>query len=89
MIQYQFDGEPMTTEPGRTVAAALLASGHRAWRTTRGSGEPRGAFCGIGVCFDCLVTVNDIPDQRACLTEIHPGDIVTTQIGAGRADLTC
>ncbi|CAM5614819.1 Putative molibdopterin-dependent oxidoreductase YjgC OS=Streptomyces violarus OX=67380 GN=FHS41_001098 PE=4 SV=1 [Streptomyces violarus] len=62
-----FDGWPVRALPGQTVAAVLWASGVTSWRTTRGEGRPRGVFCGIGVCFDCLVTINDRPNQRACL----------------------
>ncbi|MEU0571372.1 2Fe-2S iron-sulfur cluster-binding protein [Nonomuraea sp. NPDC005983] len=46
--------------------------------TDRFGGRPRGLFCGIGVCFDCLVTVNGRPPERACLLEAEPGDAVTT-----------
>jgi predicted molibdopterin-dependent oxidoreductase YjgC len=45
-------------------------------------------FCGIGVCFDCLVMVNGRPNQRACLTEVRPGDRVEQQEGTGREHLT-
>ncbi|WP_020658766.1 (2Fe-2S)-binding protein [Amycolatopsis benzoatilytica] len=88
-VQFQFDGEAVTAEPGQSVGAALIAAGRRSWRTTRRSGEPRGVFCGIGICFDCLVTVNGEPNRRACLTEARAGDVVTPQEGAGRADLAC
>ncbi len=54
------------------MAAALLAAGLRVWRHTP-SGAPRGIFCGMGVCFDCLVTVDDLADQRACVTPVRPG----------------
>jgi len=67
-----FDGRPVPAEPGQTIAAALIAAGITAWRTTRHAGRPRGLFCGIGACFDCLVTVDGVPDLRACLTEAHP-----------------
>jgi len=87
--QFQFDGEPVPAEPGQSIGAALIASGRRSWRTTRRTGEPRGVFCGIGICFDCLVTVNGEPNRRACLTEVRAGDQVTPQEGAGRADLAC
>ena len=83
-----FDGEELPVEEGQTVAAALIAAGHRSWRTTRSDGAPRGAFCGIGVCFDCLATVNGRPNVRACLAVARPGDAVTTQDGAGHADDT-
>ena len=88
-ITFTFDGAPVTTEPGQSVAAALIAAGTRSWRTTRVEGRPRGVFCGIGVCFDCLAVVNGRPGQRACLVEARAGDVVTTQEGAGRDDLAC
>ena len=81
-----FDGQELSVEEGQTVAAALIAAGRRSWRTTRSAGAPRGAFCGIGVCFDCLATVNGRPNVRACLAAARPGDVVTTQDGAGHAD---
>jgi hypothetical protein len=88
-VEFEFDGTPMTAIPGQSIGAALIAAGRRSWRRTRFAGEPRGIFCGIGVCFDCLVTVNDRPNRRACLVIARSGDRVTTQDGAGRADLTC
>ncbi|ARP68945.1 proline dehydrogenase [Streptomyces pluripotens] len=79
-----FDGRPLGARSGQTVAAALWTAGVTAWRSTRGTGRPRGVFCGIGVCFDCLVTVNDRPNQRACLVPVRPGDVIRTQEGTGR-----
>ncbi|MFE3453608.1 (2Fe-2S)-binding protein [Nonomuraea sp. NPDC059194] len=72
------DGRPVPVIPGQSVGAALHAAGITSWRTTRHGGRPRGLFCGIGVCFDCLVTVNGRESQRACLVEAMPGDEVTT-----------
>jgi len=86
---FRFDGRPVPFEEGQTIGAALWADGVRSWRTTRLAGRPRGFFCGIGVCFDCLAVVNGRPGQRACLVEVRAGDIVTTQEGAGRDDLAC
>ena len=82
----ELDGEPIEAAPGQSVAAALIAAGHRSWRRTRVGGEPRGVFCGIGVCFDCLATINGRPNLRACLVEARPGDIVSTQEGSGHGD---
>jgi predicted molibdopterin-dependent oxidoreductase YjgC len=84
-FEITFDGAPVPVVPGQTVGAALVAAGVRGWRTTRVEGGRRGLFCGIGVCFDCLVTVNGRPSLRACLVEARPGDVVTTQEGVGRA----
>ncbi|MBZ4321282.1 (2Fe-2S)-binding protein [Streptomyces huiliensis] len=82
-----FDGRPVRALPGQTIAAALWGAGVVAWRTTRVGGRPRGAFCGIGQCYDCLATVNGEPNRRACLVAARPGDAVTTQEGNGRAGL--
>ena len=88
-ILFTFGDREIPAEPGQSVGAALIAAGYRSWRTTRHAGAPRGIFCGIGVCFDCLVTVNGRPSQRACLTEARQGDLVEPQDGAGHADLAC
>jgi hypothetical protein len=76
---FTFDGRPIPTDGEQTIAAALLAAGIRSWRHTRVGGRPRGVFCGIGVCFDCLVRVNGVPSQRACLVTARPGDAVEPQ----------
>ncbi|MFG1879634.1 (2Fe-2S)-binding protein [Sphaerisporangium sp. NPDC049003] len=77
-FEINVDGRPVTAVPGQTIGAVLYAGGIRSWRTTRMGGRPRGLFCGIGVCFDCLVTVNGEASLRACQTEARPGDEVTT-----------
>ncbi|MBS2963124.1 (2Fe-2S)-binding protein [Actinocrinis puniceicyclus] len=77
------DGERIEALPGHTIAAALWRAGIVSWRRTRGEARPRGVFCGIGVCFDCLVTVNGRPNQRACLVPARPGDAVDTRAGTG------
>jgi hypothetical protein len=79
-----FDGRPVPAAPGQTVAAALWAAGVRSWRTTREAGAPRGLFCGIGTCFDCLVIVDGAVNQRACLIPTRAGMSVATQLGTGR-----
>jgi predicted molibdopterin-dependent oxidoreductase YjgC len=76
VITFSFDGEEITAREGQTVAAALLAAGHRTLRETRLGGRPRGLFCGIGACFDCLVVHNGVPGTRACLTPVAQGDVV-------------
>ena len=75
------DGRPVPASPGESVGAALTNAGIRSWRTTRGRGGPRGLFCGIGVCYDCLLTVDGRPNQRACLVPVRPG--MRLETGAG------
>jgi predicted molibdopterin-dependent oxidoreductase YjgC len=76
-ITITVDGMPLSAHAGETIAGALLSSGRRAWRHTR-HGQPRGLYCGIGLCFDCLVTVNGTPNVRACLTPVGAGMVVET-----------
>lgn len=75
----EVDGRLVPAEPGQTVAAALLRAGVTVLRHTS-TGAPRGVFCGMGVCFDCLVTVDGLADQRACITPVRPG--MRVQLGA-------
>ncbi|MFJ9824642.1 (2Fe-2S)-binding protein [Streptomyces sp. NPDC101160] len=84
-----FDDRELPVAEGQSIAAVLWSAGIVSWRTTRTTGAPRGAFCGIGQCYDCLVTVNGRANQRACLVPARPGDSVTTQEGTGRAALGC
>ena len=65
-ITFTFDGESVEAFEGETIAAAILASGQRTLRMTDRGGEPRGLFCNMGICFDCLVEVNGATNQRAC-----------------------
>ena len=80
---FTLDGRTIEAYPGETVAAALLAVDIRTLRRTEKSGSPRGVFCGMGICFDCLINVDGRPHLRACLTEAKPGMDVTTQDEAG------
>ena len=82
-FEFSFDGEPVPALPGQSIAAALWASGRLSWRRTRHTGRPRGAFCGMGVCFDCLVVVDGRSNVRACLAQAVPGGTVETQEGTG------
>ncbi len=74
-LRFRF-GERELTAPGSTIASALLGNGIVSWRTTRRDGAPRGLFCGIGHCHDCLVDVNDRQSVRACQHLLRAGDHV-------------
>ncbi len=67
------DGEPLAARDGQTIAAALLAAGTRIVRHTRRNGRPRGQFCAMGVCYDCVVTVDGRPGSRACMVRVAEG----------------
>lgn len=73
------DGAPVTGVLGQTLAGVMLSAGIEGWRHTSVGDRPRGVFCGIGVCFDCIATVNGLSDVRACQRRAQEGDIVTLQ----------
>jgi hypothetical protein len=82
-IAVTVDGVAWSVADGCSIAAALTGNDRPGWRLTRLRGEPRGLACGIGVCFDCLVTVNGTRGVRACLVDARPGDVITTERGSG------
>ena len=85
---FVFDGRAVPFMPGQSIAAALVADGVLSWRTTRRDAKPRGLFCGIGICFDCLVVVDGRPNRRACIVTAEAGMTVRTQEGTGRGELS-
>jgi len=68
---------------GDTIASALLANGIKVCRYTRKNHEPRGVFCAIGRCNDCLMIVDGIPNIRTCVTYAIDGMQIKTQVGNG------
>ncbi len=78
-IEIKVDGEKVIAYQGETVAAALIASGRRTFRWTTKKNEPRGMYCGIGLCFECMMEINGIPNTRACQTLVTPGCQVKTR----------
>lgn len=80
-VEFTLDGRPLSAVAGQSVAAALIDAGVRSWRTTRLRGRPRGVFCGIGVCFDCLITVDGRSGVRACLLPVADGMTLISENG--------
>ena len=78
------DGNRIPAIAGEPIAAALLAAGIRKFRLTPRFGEPRGLFCGIGRCTDCVMTVDGRPNVRTCVTPVKDGMVVETQRGHGK-----
>ncbi len=77
LVEILVDGEPVRVRASATLAAALLGAGR--WRFRRSvRGEARGPVCGMGICFECGVTVNGVPHRRACLEPVTPGMEVRT-----------
>jgi hypothetical protein len=85
-VSFQFDGVTIPIDRDEmTVAAALWKSGVRSWRVTDRGQRARGYYCGTGTCYDCLVTIDEVSNQLACVTRAQPGMRVVTQIGFGVA----
>ena len=76
-VPFTFNGDTVTAKFGDSIAAALLAAGHRVFRETPTSAAPRGPFCMMGSCFECLVVVNGETVQ-ACQTAVRCGLVVTS-----------
>ncbi|HEY0168779.1 MAG TPA: (2Fe-2S)-binding protein [Jatrophihabitans sp.] len=89
MTGFTFDDREIDFTEGQTVGAALINAGIYSWRVTRRRATRRGLFCGIGVCYDCLISVNGAANQRACQVRATPGMTVSTQTGTGHDDLAC
>lgn len=80
-VRLTWEGEEILAAPGDSVAAALLAAGVEAFRSTPVSGAPRGPYCMMGACFECLVVVDGRSAVQACMTEVRDGMIVRRQLG--------
>ena len=81
IVHLTVDGRPIEARAGDTVAAALLAAGIDTCRTTPVSGAPRAPYCMMGVCFDCLVTVDGVGNRQGCLVRVAEGMQVAIQRG--------
>jgi aerobic-type carbon monoxide dehydrogenase small subunit (CoxS/CutS family) len=64
-VAVKVNGVPVEVPAGATVAAAIITTGEAAFRRSV-RGEPRGPLCGMGICFECRVTVNGVPHLRSC-----------------------
>ena len=80
-FEIEVDDKPVVAFEGESVVSAILASGRSTLRFTNRRGEPRGIFCGMGVCFDCVMTIDGVPNVRTCVTPAEPGMKVQTQRG--------
>ncbi|PRD44877.1 (2Fe-2S)-binding protein [Phyllobacterium phragmitis] len=80
-VEIIVEGQSITAREGDSVAAALLASGLEVRRATAVSGEPRLPYCMMGVCFDCLVTIDGMGNRQGCLVPVRDGMRIEIQKG--------
>ena len=81
LVALAIDGRKIEAREGDTVAAAMLAAGFDHCRTTPVSGAPRAPYCMMGVCFDCLVTIDEVGNRQGCMVRVREGMEVGTQRG--------
>lgn len=80
-LEIELDGEKLLAYEGETIASALFAAGKRTFCKTNINKEPRGLYCGIGVCMGCRMIVNGQPNTLVCQTLVSPNCRVQTQVG--------
>ncbi|BFG78750.1 (2Fe-2S)-binding protein [Paraburkholderia terrae] len=81
-VDIWFNDQPLSVPGGRSVAAALLASGIARFRATPVSGAPRAPYCMMGACFECLVEIDGVPSRQSCMVTVRDGMRIRSQEGA-------
>jgi predicted molibdopterin-dependent oxidoreductase YjgC len=82
-VEIEVNGKRIRGREGEPIAAALLANGFMTFRYSKRFHSPRGVYCAIGRCSDCLMIVDGVPNVRACVTPVREGMKIKTQIGLG------
>jgi predicted molibdopterin-dependent oxidoreductase YjgC len=78
-VEILVDGRPVRALAGQSVAGALHQAGVDLLRRNPVTGELRGAFCGMGVCFECELTIDGVPGSRACMAHVSAGLRIDTE----------
>ena len=81
LVRFSLDGKELNGYEGESIAAALKAAGVMVHRYTAKQHKPRGIFCAIGRCTDCVMIVNGVPNVRTCITPLEAGMKIQTQYG--------
>lgn len=78
-VKIYFNGKRLEAYEGEMIAAALIANGIKVFRYTKRENKPRGVFCDIGICTDCVMVVNKVPNITTCITPVRDGLRIETQ----------
>lgn len=78
-VPVYFNGQRIDVPAASSVAAALLAAGVRRFRRSPVSGDGRAPYCMMGVCFECLLDIDGVPNRQGCLVSLQPGMQIRTQ----------
>lgn len=82
-VTIKVDGREIRAYEGEMIASALIASGLKTFHYTSKKNDPRGIFCAIGRCTDCVMEVNGRPNVRTCMTPVEVDMVINTQRGLG------
>jgi D-hydroxyproline dehydrogenase subunit gamma len=77
LVELTVDGRVIRAAPGASVASALMDAGITHFRSSP-SGEPRTPVCGMGICFECRVTIDGVEHLRSCMIGVRTGMVVKT-----------
>lgn len=80
-IRFTFNGRQVDANEGDTIATALLAAGELTFRRTTKEKQPRGPYCMMGSCFECIVELDGEDRRQACLEPVVNGLRVTSVQG--------
>lgn len=80
-VTFTYNGQDLEGYEGEPIAVALKAAGVMVHRYTTKMHAPRGIFCAIGRCTDCVMVVDGKPNTRTCVTMLKEGMTVETQYG--------
>ncbi|SAL46080.1 NAD(FAD)-dependent dehydrogenase [Caballeronia sordidicola] len=81
-VMIEYDGVPVQVIAGISVAAALLEAGVREFRRSIVGNMPRAPYCMMGVCFECFVEIDGVPNRQSCMTPVRAGMCIRRQDGA-------
>lgn len=88
LVTLSINGHPVTARNGQSVWSAMALAGQVETRKAALSGEARSAYCAMGVCFECMVEIDGLPNQQACLRLVSDGMKVVTQHTTERSEAT-
>lgn len=79
-INLMINDKPVSAPEGSTVWAAMALHGETITRVSPVTSQPRSAYCAMGTCFECIVEIDGMPNQQACLNQVKQGMVVTRQV---------
>jgi predicted molibdopterin-dependent oxidoreductase YjgC len=78
-IALSVNGQFVEAYAGESVSTVLLTAGHLVFQQDAEPHLPRSLFCGMGVCYNCMVTIDGVPNMRACITPVAAGMVIETR----------